>query len=126
MAEGYNDQVLDHFNNPRNVGVIEDADADGSAFNPVCGDRMRITLKIQDDRVAAAKFQTQGCPAAIATSSLTTELVAGMTLDQVAKLTKEQIAEAIGGLPSSKLHCSVLAEDALREALSGYRQRSER
>lgn len=119
--EAYSAIVLEHFANPRNAGVLEDADGVGVRTNPVCGDTMRLMIRVADGRVAESRWQTVGCPAAIATSSIATELIAGRTLDEIVSLTKEQIAEAAGGLPKSKLHCSVLAADALRAAIADYR-----
>lgn len=121
MAEQYSPIVLEHFANPRNAGVMEDPDGVGVRTNPVCGDTMRLMIRVQEDRIAEARWQTVGCPAAIATSSIATELVLGRPLDEVATLTKEQIAAAAGGLPKSKLHCSVLAADALRAAIADHR-----
>lgn len=120
--ESYNETVIDHFQNPRNAGILEDANAIGFASNPVCGDTMRLMLRINGDVIEAARFQTSGCPAAIATSSFTTELIIGKRVVEVEGLTREQIAEAIGGLPPSKVHCSVLAADCLRKALAAYRK----
>jgi nitrogen fixation NifU-like protein len=117
----YNELVLEHFNNPRNVGVIENADGTGVALNPVCGDMMKLTLRIEGDTIADARFQTAGCAAAIATSSVATEMFKGRTVSEAETLTREQIADAIGGLPPSKIHCSVLAADALKKALSDWR-----
>lgn len=122
----YSDIVMDHFNNPRNVGVIEDADGVGEVGNPVCGDMMRITIKVQDDRIADIRFQTLGCGAAIATSSIVTEMAKGMTLEQAASITKQQVAEALGGLPPAKMHCSVLATDGLKAAVDDYLKRHGR
>ena len=119
--EAYSAIVLEHFANPRNAGVLEDADGVGVRTNPVCGDTMRLMIRVADGRVAESRWQTVGCPAAIATSSIATELIAGRTLDEIVSLTKEQIAAAAGGLPKSKLHCSVLAADALRAAIADYR-----
>ena len=120
--EAYNETVIDHFQNPRNAGALPDANAVGLASNPVCGDTMRLMLRIEGDRITMARFQTSGCPAAIATSSFTTELISGKQIAEVEGLTREQIAEAIGGLPASKIHCSVLAADCLRRAIAAYRQ----
>jgi nitrogen fixation NifU-like protein len=120
-AETYSETVLDHFANPRNAGVLDDADGVGVRTNPVCGDTMRLMIRVRDDRIAEARWQTVGCPAAIATSSIATEMITGRPLDEVLTLTKEQIAEAAGGLPKSKLHCSVLAADALKAAIADYR-----
>ena len=120
----YTAQVMDHFNNPRNVGVLEDADGVGEVGNPTCGDMMKITIKVKDNRIEDVKFQTLGCGAAIATSSITTEIAKGMTLDEApVKITKQAIADALGGLPANKLHCSVLAADGLIAAIEDYRSR---
>lgn len=116
----YSDKVMDHFNNPRNVGVIEDADGVGEVGNPVCGDMMKITLKIDDDRINDIKFQTLGCGAAIATSSIVTEMARGMTLEEAVAITKKQVADELGGLPPAKMHCSVLATDGLKVAVDDY------
>lgn len=125
MAEtDYSERIMDHFRNPRNVGVIEDADGIGMHFNPVCGDTTRLSLRIRDGAIEEARFQTKGCPTAIATSSIATELLAGMALSEAGALTREVVTEAAGGLPLSKMHCSVLVVDALRAALEDYRARS--
>jgi len=117
----YSDKVMDHFNNPRNVGVIEDADGVGEVGNPVCGDVMKITIKVDDtDHIDDIKFQTLGCGAAIATSSIVTELARGMSLDDAVAITKKQVAEELGGLPPAKMHCSVLATDGLKVAVDDY------
>lgn len=122
-AESYSPTVLDHFANPRNAGVLEDADGVGVRTNPACGDTMRLMIRVRDERITEARWQTVGCPAAIATSSIATEMVIGRPLDEVRALTRQQIAAAAGGLPASKLHCSVLAADALRAAIADYRAR---
>jgi nitrogen fixation NifU-like protein len=114
---------MDHFQNPRNVGEMPDADAVGKAGSPTCGDILRLYLKFENNRVAHATFKTFGCGAAIATSSILTELVQGKTLDALAALTNAEVAEALGGLPPIKMHCSVLAEQALRSALEDYAQK---
>jgi nitrogen fixation NifU-like protein len=116
----YSDKVMDHFTNPRNVGVIEDADGVGRTGNPVCGDLMEMSVKIQDDVIADIKFRTFGCGAAIATSSMATEMIKGKTIDEALEITNRAIAEALDGLPPIKMHCSVLAADALRTALADY------
>ena len=117
----YSDKVMDHFNNPRNVGVIEDADGVGEVGNPVCGDVMKITIKLDDtEHIDDIKFQTLGCGAAIATSSIVTEMAKGMTLEEAAAITKNQVAEELGGLPPAKMHCSVLATDGLKVAVDDY------
>ncbi len=122
--EAYSATVLDHFQNPRNAGTLEQPDAVGVTTNPVCGDTMKLMLRIDGDVIREARWQTVGCPAAIATSSIATELILGKDLTSVESLTREQIAEAAGGLPPSKLHCSVLAQDALRKAIRAYRARA--
>lgn len=116
----YSDKVMEHFGNPRNVGVIADADGIGEVGNPVCGDVMKITIKVDDDRIDDIKFQTLGCGAAIATSSIVTEMAKGMTLEEAAAITKNQVAEELDGLPPAKMHCSVLATDGLKVAVDDY------
>lgn len=117
----YSEKVMDHFSNPRNVGEMPDADAVGQVGNPSCGDIMKIYLKIKDDRIEDIKFQTFGCGAAIATSSMVTEMAKGKTLDEAMKITNKAVAEALDGLPPQKMHCSNLAADALQEAIKNYR-----
>lgn len=117
----YTDKVMDHFQNPRNVGEIADADGIGEVGNAVCGDIMKIYLKVEDDRIADVKFKTFGCGAAIATSSMVTEMVQGKTLDEALKITNKAVAEALDGLPPQKMHCSNLAADALHKAIEDYR-----
>jgi nitrogen fixation NifU-like protein len=119
----YSDKVLDHYENPRNVGEIKDADAASTVGNPACGDLMKMTFKIQDGRIVDVKFKTFGCGAAIATSSMATELIKGKTIEEAENLTNEAVAEALGGLPPVKMHCSVLAADAVRAALEDYYKR---
>ena len=116
----YSDKVMDHFRNPRNVGVIEDADGVGEAGNPVCGDIMKIYLKIDDDVISDVKFETFGCCSAIASSSMATELIKGKPVEEAAALTNKAVTEALDGLPIHKLHCSVLAEEAIKLALKDY------
>lgn len=116
----YSDKVMDHFMNPRNVGTIEDADGTGRAGNPVCGDLMEMSVKIDDNVISDIKFRTFGCGAAIATSSMATELIKGKTIDEALEVTNRAIADALDGLPPIKMHCSVLAADALRTALADY------
>ena len=118
----YSEKVLDHFKNPRNVGELEDADAEGTVGNPVCGDLMTMYIKVKDDRIEDIKFKTFGCGAAIATSSMTTELAKGKTLDEASKISRQDVAEALDGLPPVKMHCSNLAADALHEAIKSYRK----
>jgi len=116
----YSEKVMDHFMNPRNVGEIEDASGVGEVGNPSCGDVMRIYLKINEGVIEDAKFKTFGCGAAIATSSMATEMVKGKTIEDAIKITNNVVAEALGGLPAVKMHCSVLAEEALESALTDY------
>ena len=119
----YSEKVMDHFRNPRNVGVIEDADGVGEVGNAVCGDIMKIYLKIEDGIVSDVKFETFGCGSAIASSSMATELIKGKPLSEVLKLTNKAVTEALDGLPAHKLHCSVLAEEAIRAAVKDYYDR---
>ena len=119
----YSEKVMDHFRNPRNVGVIEDADGVGEVGNAKCGDTMKMYLKIEDDTVADVKFETFGCGSAIASSSMATELIKGRPLSEVRQLTNKAVAEALDGLPAYKMHCSVLAEEAIQSALEDYYQK---
>jgi nitrogen fixation NifU-like protein len=116
----YSEKVIDHFMNPRNVGVIDDADGVGRTGNPVCGDLMEMSVKIEGDVIKDIKFRTFGCGAAIATSSMATELIRGKSIDEALEITNRAIAEALDGLPPIKMHCSVLAADALRATLADY------
>jgi nitrogen fixation NifU-like protein len=117
----YSDKVMDHFNNPRNVGVLENADGVGEVGNPVCGDMMKITIAVNEaDRIEDVKFQTLGCGAAIATSSIVTEMAKGLLLEEAAAISKQQVADELGGLPPAKMHCSVLATDGLKVAVDDY------
>ena len=126
MAQGpYNDIVMDHFQNPRNMGEIEEPSAVAEVGNPVCGDVMRLYLKIEDDRIVDARFKTFGCSAAIASSSMTTEMIIGKTVHEALLITNEAVTRALGGLPPAKQHCSVLAEEALQAALDDYKKRRE-
>ena len=120
MAEPYSLKVMDHFANPRNVGEIPDADGIGKVGNPVCGDIMNMYIKVENNVITDVKFKTFGCGAAIATSSMATELVKGKTIEEALKLTNKAVAEALGGLPKVKMHCSVLAEEAIRSAVNDY------
>ncbi|OGD44798.1 Fe-S cluster assembly scaffold protein NifU [Candidatus Bathyarchaeota archaeon RBG_16_57_9] len=121
----YTEKVLDHFKNPRNVGELKDADAEGTVGNPVCGDLMTMYIKVKDDRIEDIKFKTYGCGAAIATSSMTTELAKGKTLDEAMEISRQDVAEALDGLPPVKMHCSNLAADALHEAIKSYREKKK-
>ena len=120
----YSEKVMDHFRNPRNVGVIEDADGVGEVGNAKCGDIMKIYLKIEDDIVVDVKFETFGCGSAIASSSMATELIKGKPVSDVQQLTNRAVVEALDGLPAHKVHCSVLAEEAIKLALKDYYDRS--
>ncbi len=119
-ANDYSEKVLEHYENPRNVGEIENPDASSTVGNPACGDLMKMTFRIVDGVIVDVKFKTFGCGAAIATSSMATELIKGKTLEEAEKLTNKAVAEALGGLPPVKMHCSVLAEDAVKAALDDY------
>lgn len=119
----YTEKLMEHFRSPRNVGEMEDPDGVGEVGNPVCGDMMTIYIRVSDDRIDDIKFQTLGCGAAIASSSMLTELAKGKRLDDALKITKKDIAEELGGLPPAKLHCSVLAADGLRAAIEDYRSK---
>jgi len=121
MAAGpYSEKVMDHFMNPRNVGEIESADGVGEVGNPACGDMMRLYLKIDAGKVVDAKFRTFGCGAAIASSSMLTEMIKGKTVDEARAITNQHVADALDGLPAVKIHCSVMAEEAVKSALADY------
>jgi nitrogen fixation NifU-like protein len=121
----YSEKVMEHFRNPRNVGEIEDADGIGEVGNASCGDIMKIYLKVQDDIIEDVKFQTFGCGSAIATSSMVTEMVMGKTLEEAESVTNKAVAEALDGLPPTKMHCSNLAADALHDAIKNYREKNK-
>src|SRR2546422_4608238 len=116
----YSEKLLDYFQNPRCVGEIPDAHAVAEVSNPICGDVMKLWVKVGDGRIQDAKFKAQGCSAAIATSSYATEMLIGMSIEDARQIRKEQIADALGGLPASKIHCSVLASEAIQEVLKGF------
>ena len=116
----YSEKVMEHFRNPRNMGEIPDADGVGTVGNPICGDLMSIYIKVKDDKIADVKFKTFGCGAAIATSSMMTELAKGRTLEDAMKITRKDVAESLDGLPPIKMHCSNLAANGLREAIEVY------
>lgn len=120
----YSDKVMDHFRNPRNVGVIEDADGVGEVGNAKCGDIMKIYLKIENDTIVDVKFETFGCGSAIASSSMATELIKGKPVSEALELTNKAVVEELDGLPAHKLHCSVLAEEAIKAALKDYYDKS--
>lgn len=119
----YNKKVMETFANPQNVGYIEDNDGAGKVGNATCGDIMEITIKVKDDVITDAKFRTFGCAAAVATSSVATSMVIGMTVDEALKLTNAKVVEYLEGLPPQKIHCSVLAEEAIKAAIEDYRKR---
>ena len=121
----YSEKVMDHFRNPRNVGVLEDANGIGEVGNAKCGDIMKIYLKIEDGIIQDVKFETFGCGSAIASSSMATELIKGKPVTEAMKLTNQAVTEALDGLPAHKIHCSVLAEEAIRNALEDYQKRQE-
>ena len=118
----YSEKVLDHFKNPRNVGEMKDADGEGTVGNPVCGDMMTMYIKVKEDKIEDITFKTFGCGAAIATSSMTTELAKGMTLGEALEVTRQDVADALDGLPPVKMHCSNLAADALHDAIKNYKE----
>ena len=120
MNQGYSTKVMEHFANPRNVGEIPDADGIGKVGNPVCGDIMNMYIKVKDNIITDVKFKTFGCGAAIATSSIATEMIKGKTIEEALALTNNAVAEALGGLPRVKMHCSVLAEQAVRSAVDDF------
>ena len=122
----YTDKVMEHFRNPRNMGEIPNADGVGTVGNPVCGDLMTMYIKVKDDHIEDVKFKTYGCGAAIATSSMTTELAKGKTLDEAMKITRASVADSLGGLPKVKMHCSNLAADALHAAIEDYREKTKK
>jgi len=122
----YSDKVMEHFQHPRNVGEIEDPDGVGIVGNPVCGDMMTFYIRVKDNRLADVKFKTFGCGAAIAVSSMVSEMAKGKTLDEVLAITNEQVAEQLGGLPTNKMHCSNLGADALHRAIQDYRAKQNK
>ena len=122
----YTEQVMDHFMNPRNMGEMEDASGIGTVGNAKCGDIMRIYIKVEDNVITDVKFKTFGCGAAIATSNKATEMVKGKTIDEALQITNKMVMEALGGLPPVKVHCSVLAEEALHAAIQDYKDRMEK
>ncbi len=121
----YSEKVMEHFLHPHNVGELPGANGVGNVGNPVCGDIMRLYIKVEDGKIVEARFKTFGCGAAIATSSMVTDLVKGKTVDEALKISNQAVAEALGGLPKVKMHCSVLAEEALRAAIDDYRKKQD-
>ena len=126
MSDMYSKNVMDHFANPRNAGVIEDASGVGTVGNAKCGDIMQFFIKVENDKIVDVKFKTFGCGAAIATSSAATEMIKGMTLDEALHFTNKMVIEKLGGLPPAKVHCSVLAEEALLEAIKDYKEKNSK
>ncbi len=124
--EEYSKKVMEHFFNPRNVGVIEDADGIGEVGNPRCGDIMRMYIKVKENIITDIKFQTFGCGAAVATSSMVTEMVKGKSLEEALEITNKEVAEALDGLPPVKMHCSNLAEEGIKAAIDDYKKRNEK
>ncbi|MCK4447836.1 MAG: Fe-S cluster assembly scaffold protein NifU [Candidatus Marinimicrobia bacterium] len=124
--EAYSEKVMEHFRNPRNVGEIENPDGIGHVGNPLCGDIMELYIKVEDNTIVDAKFKTFGCGAAIATSSMVTELVKGKSIDEALAISNKAVAEALGGLPPIKMHCSVLAEQALKSAIEDYIEKEKK
>ncbi len=123
MEQAYSEKVMDHFLHPRNIGEIPDASGVGNVGNPVCGDIMRLYIKVDNEKITDVKFKTFGCGAAISTSSMVTEMVKGKTIAEAMEITNKAVAEALGGLPAVKMHCSVLAEEALKSAIEDYRKK---
>jgi len=125
MEQAYSEKVMDHFLHPRNIGEIPDASGIGNVGNPVCGDIMRLYIKVESGVIIDVKFKTFGCGAAISTSSMVTEMVKGKTINEALAITNKAVAEALGGLPAIKMHCSVLAEEALKSAIEDYKKKQE-
>ena len=123
MMGPYSEKVMDHFMEPRNMGDIKDADAVGTVGNPACGDVMRLYIKVDGGKITDAKFKTFGCGAAIATSSMATEMIKDKSLDEALEITNEAVAEALDGLPPNKMHCSVLAQEAIEAAIKNYKEK---
>ncbi len=126
MLGPYSEKVMDHFMNPRNMGEIQDANGVGTVGNPACGDVMRLYLKVKDGKILEAKFKTFGCGAAIATSSMATEMIKDKTVEEASQVTNDAVAEALDGLPPNKMHCSVLAQEAIEAAIKDYKEKSEK
>jgi nitrogen fixation NifU-like protein len=124
--DDYTEQVMDHYENPRNVGIVANANGTGVVGNPACGDVMKLTIRVEDQVIVDAKFKTFGCGAAIATSSMVTEMVKGKPLDEALEISNKTVIEALGGLPKVKRHCSVLAENALKAAIQDYKSTSDK
>jgi nitrogen fixation NifU-like protein len=125
ITSEYTEIVMDHYEHPRNVGIVENANGEGVVGNPACGDVMKLTIRVEDNKIVDAKFKTFGCGAAIATSSMVTEMVKGKSIEEALKISNRTVAKALGGLPKVKMHCSVLAEDALNAAIDDWRKKSK-
>lgn len=125
MSQMYNDKVMEHFINPKNVGEIENADGSGQVGSAACGDIMKIDIKVEDNVIVDVKFKTYGCGAAVASSSIATEMILGRTIEEALEFTNKDLIEEIGGLPSEKIHCSVLAEEALQAAINDYKEKNK-
>lgn len=125
MSQMYNDKVMEHFINPKNVGEIENADGSGQVGSAACGDIMKIDIKVEDNVIVDVKFKTYGCGAAVASSSIATEMIMGKTIEEALEFTNKDLIEEIGGLPSEKIHCSVLAEEALQAAINNYKEKNK-
>lgn len=123
--DDYTEQVMDHYENPRNVGIVENANGVGVVGNPACGDVMKLTIRVEDGKIVDAKFKTFGCGAAIATSSMVTEMVIGKNIQEALEVSNKAVIEALGGLPKVKRHCSVLAENALKAAIEDFQSKSK-
>ncbi len=123
MSQMYNDKVMEHFKNPQNVGEIENPDGTGEVGSAACGDIMKMDIKVENDVITDVKFKTYGCGAAVASSSVATEMIKGRTIEEAMKFTNKELLDAIGGLPSAKIHCSILAEEALQAALKDYQSK---
>ncbi len=123
--DDYTEQVMDHYENPRNVGIVENANGIGVVGNPACGDVMKLTIRVEDNKIIDAKFKTFGCGAAIATSSMVTEMVIGKNIDEALEISNKGVIDALGGLPKVKRHCSVLAENALKAAIADYKSKTK-
>ena len=123
---GYSKKVMEHFMNPKNVGIIDNPDGYGKVGNPICGDLMEIYIKVENDKIKDIKFKTFGCGSAIATSSMVTELAKGKNVDEAIKITRQDVADELDGLPPQKMHCSNLAADALHEAIKDYKKKKEK
>lgn len=119
----YTEKVMEHYENPRNVGIVDDPDGIGVVGNPACGDVMKLSIKVDNGIIVDAKFKTFGCGAAIATSSMVTEMIKGKSIDEALRISNKAVAEALGGLPKVKMHCSVLAEDALKAAIDDFHKK---